>query len=146
MTRRVTSRPSVTTIATRVARVTLADVDAQVHLRRHLPAEAPVELLVRHAQRRSQQREIDPRRSDELRDLDRLDVSVRAGSHRAVVDAGDARLVKGCAVGDEPHARQRQLLAHDLLVRAAERADEPVLGVDPVGVPRDAQVEVDRAA
>ena len=37
----------------RVARVALADVDAQVHLRRHLPAEAPVELLVRHAQRRS---------------------------------------------------------------------------------------------
>ena len=37
----------------RVARVALADVDAQVHLRRHLPAEAPVQLLVRHAQRRS---------------------------------------------------------------------------------------------
>ena len=37
----------------RVARVALADVDAQVDLRRHLPAEAPVQLLVAQAQRRS---------------------------------------------------------------------------------------------
>ena len=129
----------------RVARVALADVDAQVHLRRHLPAEALVELLVRHAQRRSKQREIDLRRPHELRDLDRLDVPVRAGSHRAVVDGGDPRRVEHRAVGDEPHAGERQLLPGHVAVRLAERDDEAVLGVDPVGAPRDLQVEVDRA-
>ena len=37
----------------RVARVALADVDAQIDLRRHLPAEVAVQSLVAQAQRRS---------------------------------------------------------------------------------------------
>ena len=63
-----------------VARLPLADVDADVDRVGHAPAEAGVQLARSSGPQPLEQRQVDLRRADELRDAHRLDVRVRAGA------------------------------------------------------------------